>query len=124
MKRQIWFDDSSNIGQAAYSSADQTLVVQFKGGKLYRYRNVQQHQFAALCAAESAGSFMQSIIRNPKAYPVEKLSEGYVAGDSPEDRMRSALELIATMPEHDPKLVADSVHNYRRARDAAREALS
>ncbi len=40
------------------------LFVQFKGGKVYKYLNVNQSVFKALLKADSVGKFFNSKVRN------------------------------------------------------------
>lgn len=121
MKRQIRFDDSSNLADAAFdSTAEYPLTLRFKSGAVYRYRNVQAHQFAELCGADSAGQYVRRITGNSTAYPFEKLADGAGGADS---RAAVALELIASLPASKDLDASAAKLNLDRARFAAQEAL-
>lgn len=126
MKRSIRFDDSSNVRAAAYDGDTSTLVVTFDKGNSYRYGNVQPHQFAALCAASSAGSWVRAeLVKQPVAYPCTRL-EGPLTQLEASDklgRMRVALELIASLPKGDALDPTAARFNVDRARLAAQEAI-
>lgn len=53
-----------------------TLVVQFKSGAAYTYRNVPKGVHAALMASKSKGKYLQTyIVGNHDAYPFERVTE-------------------------------------------------
>jgi len=120
MKRAMRVDDSSNVRSISYDSqSDWPLTVEFSSGAVYRYRNVQQHQFAALCGAESVGSAIRQYTGQPKNYPCEK-----IGGPSDlADRKTMALQLIASLERE----LGGETTNYQllfgRAVAAAKEAL-
>lgn len=123
MKRQMRFDDSSNLKQADFDSESEwPLTLQFVSGAVYRYRNVQTHQFTSLCSAESAGAAVRVITGQPKNYPCEKISDAPPPGSRSDDRRQVALELIASLPHGDVP-ASDAKHNLSRAVLAAQEAL-
>lgn len=119
--RQLRVDDSSNVASATWSDGD-LLDVEFKSGTTYRYRNVQQHQFGELAASPSVGKWVTAnLVKMPEAHPFEKLPETKSDERPSEDRLRSALELIASM---DGFLDEDATVKLKRAIEAAVEALS
>jgi hypothetical protein len=69
---------SSNIESAGYSADTETLVVQFKGGKKYKYPNVQRGLWEEFSATfdgtngKSAGKFFHANIRSLPGEPVEE----------------------------------------------------
>lgn len=49
---------SSNVEKTGYDAASKTLAVQFKGGKVYHYADVDADTFAQMGKAESVGKFI------------------------------------------------------------------
>lgn len=57
--------DSSNVFAYAYNKDSQTLIVAFKGGKIYSYRKVPPALYNGLQASESKGHFISvNIVKN------------------------------------------------------------
>lgn len=54
---------SSAIEQVAYSDSARTLSVWFNGGRLYVYADVPRAIYDELCAAPSAGRFVNQRIK-------------------------------------------------------------
>lgn len=55
---------SSNIDKVGYSSYEKRLVVRFKSGGLYEYRNVPHTIYESLIESRSAGSYFHKNIRS------------------------------------------------------------
>jgi hypothetical protein len=49
--------DSSAIEAVTYDNRERTLIVEFRDGDSYRYRNVPEVIYKELLSAESAGAF-------------------------------------------------------------------
>lgn len=57
--------DSSNVFAYAYNKDSQTLIVAFKGGKIYSYGKVPPALYNGLQASESKGHFISvNIVKN------------------------------------------------------------
>lgn len=67
--------ESSIIDNIDYNVADETLTVTFKMGETkYRYSNVDENLFEAICNARSMGSYLtMNVFTNPR-YQTEVLS--------------------------------------------------
>jgi hypothetical protein len=63
--------DSSNIKAAGFDQMTFTLFVQFKGGKIYSYGEVESRVYDDFMAAPSKGSFFKSNISGK--YETQKL---------------------------------------------------
>ncbi|WP_305699374.1 KTSC domain-containing protein [Phenylobacterium sp.] len=63
--------DSDAISEIAYDARRGRLVVRFRGGKTYAYRDVPAGVHEAFIAAESKGRFFQDEIRD--RYGFERL---------------------------------------------------
>ena len=72
---------SSNIASAGYTN--DTLEVEFRGGKVYRYLGVSEDIFKNFMTAESKGKFFYSEIRG-------KYSYGLVRPESAEDESKDS----------------------------------
>jgi len=57
---------SSNVARARYTDGD--MEVEFKGGSLYRYKDVPEKVFNGLLKAESVGRFLTSEIKDKFDY--------------------------------------------------------
>lgn len=114
-------DDSSNVRHIGFdSSADWPLTVEFVSGAVYRYKNVQQHQFVELCGADSIGGAIRRITGQPKNYPFEIVSKEPLSGDG----RTVALQLIASLPAGETiGEISEARRVIDRARIAAQEAL-
>lgn len=55
--RTVTFSSSSQIDTVEYHFTDLNMVITFKNGSQYLYKNVSRHYFANLIAAPSPGSF-------------------------------------------------------------------
>lgn len=63
---------SSNLVSASYDPSGSTMDIEFRGGRVYRYRNVPQRLFELLVEAPSAGSFFAQYVKaNPEMFPFE-----------------------------------------------------
>lgn len=65
---------SSNIASIGYDADEQTLVVEFKGGRLYRYADVPKETHQALMRADSVGGYFARHIKG--AHPCERIEVG------------------------------------------------
>ena len=65
----VKFNDfkSSTIETLWYSEEKQELIVEFKSGEQYRYKEVTLSEWKALCSAESKGKFLNENIKS-KSY--------------------------------------------------------
>jgi hypothetical protein len=64
--------DSSNIEAIGYDPESATLTIQFKkGGSVYEYYDVPQHEYDGLMAADSKGTYAHANIY--KAYRQQKI---------------------------------------------------
>lgn len=61
--------NSSNIRAVDYSEENQTLLVEFQGGKRYRYSTVPANKYKEFMAASSKGQFLAQEIKG--VFPVE-----------------------------------------------------
>ena len=59
--------ESSNIDSIGYNSS-QELFVKYKGGNIYKYKDVPNKLVEDLMKAESKGKYMNSIIKNNYKY--------------------------------------------------------
>ena len=59
---------SSNISSIGYSPETQTLEIEFKGGGVYTYHDVDQAKADALMNAESVGKHFHAHIRNAHSF--------------------------------------------------------
>ena len=57
IKEQSSIVDSSMINKYVYNFGTKTLKVEFTGGALYEYANVEPDLYDNLCKAESIGKF-------------------------------------------------------------------
>ena len=64
--------DSSNIAQIGYDANTKELVVTFKRGGAYSYKEVPQEVFQMITQAESVGKAFHSVIKQG-GYEYEKL---------------------------------------------------
>lgn len=55
---------SSNIKSIGYDADSKTLEVEFIGGRLYQYKNVDSEKHDALMKSESVGKFYAANIKN------------------------------------------------------------
>lgn len=56
--------NSSNIWSIGYDFESSTLEIEFKGGAVYQYQGVPQHEYEALLSAGSKGSYFHANIRS------------------------------------------------------------
>lgn len=54
---------SSNLISVGYDESSQTLEIEFKEGRVYRYFNVPMSVYVALMAANSVGSYHAANIK-------------------------------------------------------------
>ena len=59
IKEQTTTVDSSMINKYVYNFATKTLKVEFNGGALYEYKNVESDLYDELCKSESTGQILQ-----------------------------------------------------------------
>ncbi len=64
IKEQTTTVDSSMINKYVYNFASKTLKVEFNGGALYEYKNVESDLYDELCKSESTGKFFNEKIKN------------------------------------------------------------
>ena len=64
IKEQTTTVDSSMINKYIYNFATKTLKVEFNGGALYEYNNVESDLYDELCKSESTGKFFNEKIKN------------------------------------------------------------
>lgn len=57
-------EKSSNIEGAHFDPATGVLTVKFRSGGVYHYDGCKQDHYDALCAAESAGKYLNGTIKN------------------------------------------------------------
>lgn len=55
--------NSSMLQAVGYDSVNNALFVQFNGGKIYRYDDVPEAEFANLRASESIGKYLNGVIK-------------------------------------------------------------
>lgn len=119
--RQLRLDDSSNISAATVDedAEGQYIDVEFKSGSTYRYRGVTTRDFTELCSAASVGSWVQhQLVKKPQEHPVRRVDPTRRDHPTASDRLRTALQLIASpSPEWNPIDAATM-------QDIARDALS
>lgn len=60
--------ESSNIMLAEYDKENKTLVIEFKGGSRYRYKDVPEEVWIAYKGAESVGKFFYKYIKDKYDY--------------------------------------------------------
>lgn len=65
---------SSDVISVGYDGNDRLLEVEFHGGRVYRYRNVEPEMHAQFMKADSYGQFLFSYING--RYRYEKVAEG------------------------------------------------
>jgi hypothetical protein len=56
--------ESSTLASALYRPENRELEVEFRSGKIYRYRDVPRHIYLELLASPSKGRYYNSAIRN------------------------------------------------------------
>ena len=64
IKEQTTTVDSSMINKYVYNFATKTLKVEFNGGALYEYKNVESNLYDELCKSGSTGKFFNEKIKN------------------------------------------------------------
>jgi len=64
IKEQSSTVESSMINKYVYNFSTKTLKVEFNGGTLYEYANVDPELYDNLCKAESIGKFFNEKIKN------------------------------------------------------------
>jgi hypothetical protein len=62
---------SSNLRSADYDPFNGTLLIQFRGGRLYRYSGVPYSTYSGLMNAPSHGRYFHRHIRN--RYPYRRI---------------------------------------------------
>jgi hypothetical protein len=56
--------DSSVLASAAYDDERNALALTYRSGRIYRYYGVPREVYEELLAAESAGKYLNEVIRN------------------------------------------------------------
>jgi hypothetical protein len=100
------FTGSSNVLSARFDEGSKTLDVGFKGGKVYRYQNVEREKFEAFKAAKSAGQWFAQNIKDNTAHPFALVRE-----TAPADAPTSS----ATPLDIDHETQPDAVRERARA---------
>jgi hypothetical protein len=118
--RVLRIDDSSNIAGVGYDSSTRTLRVRFINGGVYDYKNVGPQAFIDLTQAESVGKYFSKHIRTGYAY--DQVESRADAEPTSEERMRSALQLIAST-DLSASCKVDRLTQLNGCVAAAREAL-
>jgi hypothetical protein len=62
---------SSNLRAVGYDPITATLVIEFRGGRLYRYARVSDSVYQGLMRAGSHGAYFHARIRN--RYPCRRI---------------------------------------------------
>lgn len=62
--KETFLPDSSNLAQVDYDGDQQTLVVTFKTGNIYEYKNVPESVYLSLQRAPSPGSYFYRNVRS------------------------------------------------------------
>jgi len=62
--------DSSNLVSVGYEPSTRTLEIEFKGGAVYQYPNIDPKLYKGLISAESKGKFFNFFIRSLPAVRV------------------------------------------------------
>lgn len=62
--------DSAIIQEVLYNQGDETLLIRFKKGSLYKYSKVSQRMYDEMVSAESVGKYFH---KNIKSLPTTKL---------------------------------------------------
>ena len=57
---------NGNVDEVGYIKSEKKLIIKFKGGGLYEYKDVSQVMHTKLMKAESPGSFLNKKIINAK----------------------------------------------------------
>lgn len=65
------FPGSSNLSEGTYDPRAQELLLTFRNGDVYRYRNVPVETYAGLQRSGSAGAYFHRHIRDRFAYTQE-----------------------------------------------------
>ena len=55
---------SSNLQKVGYDPASQKLVVQFRNGAFYEYKNVPSETYDSMMRAPSVGKYFSEFVRN------------------------------------------------------------
>ncbi|HYH47514.1 MAG TPA: KTSC domain-containing protein [Thermoanaerobaculia bacterium] len=63
--------DSSSLSSIGYEPRTRTLEVEFRSGRVYRYRGVPPRVYRSLLDADSAGRFLNLEIKG--AYPYREV---------------------------------------------------
>ena len=59
---------SSNLAAVGYNEEDQSLVIQFKNGMFYEFKEVPIEVYNMMLRAPSIGKYFNAVIRNKFAY--------------------------------------------------------
>lgn len=60
--------DSSSLASIGYEPRSRTLEVEFRSGRVYRYRGVPRKVYRSLLEADSAGRYLNLEIRGSYPY--------------------------------------------------------
>jgi len=62
--------NSSNLSGVAYDAAKGELIVRFKNGSTYSYRNANREVFDAIVTAPSSGKVFNALVKkHPERFP-------------------------------------------------------
>lgn len=62
---------STNLVSIGYDEQTETLEIEFKGNRIYRYQNVSKEEYNNLVNAESIGKYFNTNIKNEYMYEVK-----------------------------------------------------
>ena len=62
--------ESTSVGKLFYDAQKLQLIVEYKGGTQYRYKDVTIHEWELLCNSSSKGTFINESI---KSKPYQKM---------------------------------------------------
>lgn len=68
---------SSNIDSIGYNEVVEVLVIKFKSGKVYAYRNVPKDKYEGLMNANSVGGYFNSEIK--QKFPEKEIPESEIS---------------------------------------------
>jgi hypothetical protein len=123
--RELRLDDSTNVRRLTWRE-DNTLEIEFTSGAIYKYQNVQKHQFESAAGSDSVGAFVQkTFVRNATAYPFTKLKSGEEAkADAEESALKGQLEASLDPTFKAMKAALESIADDRLMKGDPRESFS
>jgi len=90
--------DSTAVAAGRYDKIEQVLELQFDSGKIYKYYDVPQSIWLALCRSESKGTFFRNQISERFRYELIGQSDS----DYTEDDSESSEEVLNNDEENEP----------------------